>query len=399
LIGDQLTQGDGRGACRLTDVVVEPQQHRPQWFATRALEILTLLSDAPVNWTTQLIDALRTAAAPTNFSGDWSDHLNDLHLNALSTNANSRDGLVRWKLLGEAQKWAEDRGMAEQANDLLEQWNAIDPSAYLQRHRTEIQLPPEFARTLGQAQKEMIETMTAPVLDPASAIEAIGAPLPATLVAPKPELAQEPNVRRGLGLPSQTISEGRTSITSSDDDLARQEMMKTGKAHALTCADTMLIPALNRIHGKISFNADDWESAWSRSAFVDETAASRLTEATRLFFENRCDSAAHLLCPTIEHMLRRFARSVGAVKPRPPHPGHDYIPPVLGPILERLEGYIDEDRRVWLEHLLADPMGFNFRNEIAHGTASPVNCQRTALLLNAAAWIANLAPPSVDEEE
>jgi len=391
LITAQLNNDLGRSACRLFDVVLTPNGKRPAWFAETGLEILEHLGDAPVNWSTQMIDELRTAAAPAGFTGDWAAHLNELHLQALVANANARDELAHWKLLGEAAQFAQDRGMNEQAQALLEQWNAIDPTVFLKKHRFE---GPPLPDGFGEQQEEMIQAMTSSIVDPASAIPIIAGPLPATI-----EELKKQSIRTGLGIPNQTISEGRTSVVADDDELERLDMMNSAGRHALFCADIVLIPALNRIHGKIGLNIADWEAAW-KSDFVDDKAAIRLAEATRLFFENRCDTAAHLLCPTLEHMLRRVAWQVRVVEPRPPQPGHDYIPPTLIPILERLEGHIDEQRRQWLQHLLIDSMGFNLRNETAHGTATLVNCQRAALLLNAAAWIASLtiAPPS-DEEE
>ncbi|WP_196425607.1 DUF4209 domain-containing protein [Amycolatopsis camponoti] len=57
----------------------------------------------------------------------------------------------------------------------------------------------------------------------------------------------------------------------------------------------------------------------------------------------------------------------------------------------------DESWGRYLSTLLAGPTGWNLRNELAHGFVDEVSAPITALLIQAAPYVATLVPSATDQ--
>ncbi|WP_158641431.1 DUF4209 domain-containing protein [Amycolatopsis eburnea] len=112
------------------------------------------------------------------------------------------------------------------------------------------------------------------------------------------------------------------------------------------------------------------------------------------------EACVYLLAPKIETMLRNLARSLDEPvyqTQRNTTPGK-YVG--VGVLLQFLgKRGLDESWGRYLAILLSSPMGWNARNELAHGFFEGVPGPLAALLLQAALYIATLQPSSDEPSE
>lgn len=109
------------------------------------------------------------------------------------------------------------------------------------------------------------------------------------------------------------------------------------------------------------------------------------------YAEARYDESAMIVVARLESVIREIARSAGLVVIREPIGEKPGGVRSLGEVLLSLRGVIDESWRRYLWNTLAEPLGVNLRNRLAHGLASgdPLNA---ALLLHIASFLALLRP-------
>jgi hypothetical protein len=121
---------------------------------------------------------------------------------------------------------------------------------------------------------------------------------------------------------------------------------------------------------------------------IDAGMAERVALAFDLWWDDRPDESAHLLVPRIETAIRNLARELGLPIGSEPYGGkHGKVRP-LGELLHQLRGrFPSEGWRIYLLHLLVDPLGLNLRNVIAHGVRARIDRGDAALLLHATAFL------------
>lgn len=127
--------------------------------------------------------------------------------------------------------------------------------------------------------------------------------------------------------------------------------------------------------------------------FVDDETAERVASAIELFWDERCDESAHILVPRIERIVREMARQVGIPVVRAVEPGREIGGVVmLGSLLREMTPvFPDGGWHAYLLNLLADPLGLNLRNSIAHGLHGRVGPVDASLLVQAALFLASLS--------
>jgi hypothetical protein len=134
-------------------------------------------------------------------------------------------------------------------------------------------------------------------------------------------------------------------------------------------------------------------SAFFASAFIDDVTAERIATSLDLWWDGHADESAHLLAPRLEAAIRELARRVGIPIIREPvgeRPGRVRN---LGEILGAVEGRLPTAGWLaYLQSLLADPLGLNLRNVIAHGLRGEVGREDAALLIHAACFLRLLEP-------
>ena len=159
------------------------------------------------------------------------------------------------------------------------------------------------------------------------------------------------------------------------------------------CAD-----ALVRIGGRRDRPDRPALTAFLTHDSIDDETAERIARAIELFWDAQPDESAHILVPRLERVLREMARQVGIPVVREPRPDRDIGGvEMLGALLRDLEGaFADRAMHAYLFNLLADPLGLNLRNTIAHGLGGVVGAVDAALLIQAALWLASMSVAPVE---
>jgi hypothetical protein len=167
--------------------------------------------------------------------------------------------------------------------------------------------------------------------------------------------------------------------------------------HALVEHETQLIQIFGSFAVKILDEAAAKHGtlvkavATLRTDLVDETVAGRAARAVELYEEGDYDSAASVLAPRLERLVRRIAATAGlAVTKSPDSRGRPGGVKGLGEILRLLEGIVPEEIRRYLRALLSDVTSLNLRNRVGHGLIDEASKIEAALLIHAFCVIARL---------
>ena len=128
----------------------------------------------------------------------------------------------------------------------------------------------------------------------------------------------------------------------------------------------LLAPAFDRLALRIRHKELSVDDAWNQP-FIEPLSAERLRRGFMLYLDGDADSAAHLLIPTFESVMRTLVKYLGLPVGTPARLGKDGLQPSLGDLLSQLEGRVPEPLRLYWKMMLIDFPGFNWRNDIAHG--------------------------------
>jgi hypothetical protein len=120
---------------------------------------------------------------------------------------------------------------------------------------------------------------------------------------------------------------------------------------------------------------------------IPPDVAERIGRAVLLYWQGEPDDSAHLLVPRLEATIRTIARECGLATFREPQGDKPGGARALGDLLIAMKERIDESWRRYLWNLLADPVGVNLRNRIAHGLLPKADRKDAALLIHAACHI------------
>ena len=104
---------------------------------------------------------------------------------------------------------------------------------------------------------------------------------------------------------------------------------------------------------------------------IDAELGARLADGVLRYLDGDEEAALHILVPQLEAAIRGLAAGAGITvikNPKGPTPG-GVVP--LGGVLAALKGRMDESWRRYLSNALADPLGVNLRNAVAHGLHGP----------------------------
>jgi hypothetical protein len=125
---------------------------------------------------------------------------------------------------------------------------------------------------------------------------------------------------------------------------------------------------------------------------IDASNAERIAEALELWWDHKVDQSAHILAPRLEAVIREMARLVGLPIVREPVANRPGRVRGLGEILDGLKGHLATPGwHAYFTSLLADPLGLNLRNVIAHGLRSEIGVDDAALMIHVACHLAMLA--------
>jgi lysyl-tRNA synthetase class 1 len=123
---------------------------------------------------------------------------------------------------------------------------------------------------------------------------------------------------------------------------------------------------------------------------IDETAADRLASALNRYWDGDHDGAALVLVTQLEAVIRAIAARLGIPITKMPRGGTPGGVVGLGMLVTKLVGRLDESWRRYLNNLLADPLGVNLRNRLAHGLLDRADAADAAVLIHAACFLRSL---------
>lgn len=144
--------------------------------------------------------------------------------------------------------------------------------------------------------------------------------------------------------------------------------------------------------------AHDELGAFFATELIGAQRGERIARAIELFWDNEPDECAHVLVPRLESTIREMARRSGHTIIREPVADAPGGTRSLGTLLLELRGALpDAAWHEYLFNLLADPMGLNLRNTVAHGLVDRVGHGDAALLIHAACYLRLLGVATEDE--
>ncbi|MEA2396101.1 MAG: hypothetical protein QOJ82_3992 [Solirubrobacteraceae bacterium] len=296
-------------------------------------------------------------------------------------------GVTRYTHLQHALEIARTHGLAELADDVLVELQAITPD--------ELDLKAvEAGLTMPAAEVD------AYVDGFAVGIDSLGEALarfgvegpPSGKVEDNEELVRELAQRHPLTtlIPTQVLGAYGSLIfdARSEDDHHRLELAKH-EALRIHLWAPIAARVLDALLERLGPPDHEWLGDFFTTDAIDREVGSRLADGLRRYAGGDLEGAAHTLVPQVETAIRALAARAGVRVIRNPRGQPGGVQP-LGAILAGLGGRLDESWRRYLANLLTDSLGVNLRNSISHGLHGPVTRGEVALLVHAACRLAML---------
>jgi hypothetical protein len=162
---------------------------------------------------------------------------------------------------------------------------------------------------------------------------------------------------------------GRTKgwIGSDEDDEGR---LYYQLAQTMTFTQPYLYIVLSKIKERFSLNVDDLLAFLYECPIFPASRRPLLREGLAAYLNGDFLKAIHVLVPQVEESLRNFLALIGIppIKNVPRHPGTTDVKS-MNNVLEdpRVRGVLPEDVWRYLTVLYIERIGFNIRNDLAHG--------------------------------
>ena len=192
-------------------------------------------------------------------------------------------------------------------------------------------------------------------------------------------------------VPKVVFGPDNTTIFRAIDEASHHHLAKAQErafaSHIWSLSAVSVLNLIRDRHGK----PDEGDVAeFFTTELIPADLASRIARCFDLYWEGKFDEAGHMLAPRLERLVRELARRAGIPIIKPPDP--QALRPggvrTLGDLLRALEGVFAEDAwRLHLHNLLADPLGLNLRNSVAHDLQPQVEAEQVALMLHAACFL------------
>jgi hypothetical protein len=300
--------------------------------------------------------------------------------------AYARGGIVKGIYLERALELAKTHGLADLVEELRLELQEMKPEELdLKTVATEVEIPANHVQSL-------IESVVDDEGWEASLLRFGQAGPPGGEPAELDEQIEE--LRRSSPLQflvtRVVIAHDETSpIFRADDDESHQRLARAEqRAQSARFWSLFAVQILDGIRERHGAPEREALAAFFTTDLIDEAIAERFARAIELFGAGEPDEAAHIVAPRIEAVLRDMARRIGIPIIREPSGGKPGRVQSLGPILDQLRPVFGQAGwHAYLENLLADPLGLNLRNVIAHGLRDQIDRLDAALLIQAACYL------------
>lgn len=192
---------------------------------------------------------------------------------------------------------------------------------------------------------------------------------------------------------------GNSIFKAVDDESHRHLAAAERRAFAARLWSLSAVRVLEMIRDRHGRPSESELADFFATELIPADLASRIARSFDLYWDGHFDEAGHMLAPRLERVIRELARRVGIPIIKPPHGLHPGGVRTLGDLLSALKGAFAEDAwRAYLRNLLADPLGLNLRNAVAHDLHHELESADVALLLHAACFLRLLGARPVGSE-
>lgn len=309
--------------------------------------------------------------------------------------AGRSEGLVRYAHLQHALELAEDHGLGELADEIrLEVESMTEAELDLHTISAEVAVPLEDV-------DRFIEAFVGDGSGEA-ALSRFGAHLPTGDTDENREFVRQlmqDHPLQFLVTRSHIGPENSLVRSSAGEDDAAEQALIQHEAQRASMFSLFAVEILDKIEERYG---PVWqEAAWFENEFIDAATARRIAKSIELYYRGEFDTAASVLAPRLEKIVRRLASIVGIPVTRSPdRRGRSGGVKGLGEILSLLKGFIPEPTRRFLRVLLVETTGLNLRNRISHGLDDEIGQREVSLLIQAACHLRLLVsrPPSPDPD-
>jgi hypothetical protein len=300
--------------------------------------------------------------------------------------ARRTDGLVKYAHFQHAIELAEEHGLRDDAERLRREVEELSEDALdLHAVSAEVEVP-----------REQIDQFIDAVVgddDLESALTRFGSHLPSGLPDENRALVAQLMAEHPLQFlfTKMVIGPENSLVRSIGEDDQADQALTDHEAQRASMFSIFAVEMLDRMSQRYGSLAQ--ASKWFESELIEPEVAERLGRAMELYESGDPDSAAALLAPRLERVIRRIASLVGlTVTKSPDRRGNPGGVKGLGQLIGALEGALAEPTRRYLRVLLSEVTGLNLRNRVGHGLADLVAQREAALLIHAACHVRLLQP-------
>jgi len=202
--------------------------------------------------------------------------------------------------------------------------------------------------------------------------------------------------------------EGAATIFRGSDDDSKQALFRAEQRNlAYQAWSVELLYLLDLADRTLARPARDHLVQLFSGDVVSQHVAERFTRSLELLWDGQSDEAAHLIIPRIERVFREIARRAGIAVMKEPDGDKPGGLRTLGNLLIALKPvFVDESDHAFFFTALADQLGLNLRNKIAHGLSHRAAPNEAALLIKIAIDLSMLkvgervkdSPPDEDSD-
>jgi Domain of unknown function (DUF4209) len=181
-----------------------------------------------------------------------------------------------------------------------------------------------------------------------------------------------------------TIGPENSLIRSTQGEAAQAEQaLIDHEAQRASVFSLFAVEILRRIGERYGAIGDATD--WFESDLIERPVAVKIGRAIEHYEGGDFDSAASVLVPRLERIIRRLAAAAGLTVTRSPDTrGRSGGVKGLGEILASLDGLLHEPTRRYLRVLLPEVTALNLRNRVGHGLDDEIAQRETSLLIHAA---------------
>jgi hypothetical protein len=336
-----------------------------------------------------IIEIRARLADPSERQGLWNDAVD-----GFAALAEQSIGLVKYAHLQHAIELAEQNGLSDRADQLRRQVEHIPHEELgLKAISTEVEVP-----------REKIDRFIDSIVgddDLPSALTRFGAYVPTGLPEENSEFVRQLMAEHPLQFlfTRMTIGPENSLLRATTNEGCKEEAALLDH-EAMRCSifAVLAVEILSRVAAR--YGPLSGAREWLETPLIEPAVASRITRAFELYDAGDPDSAAALLAPRLERIIRRLALLIGLTVTRSPDArGRPGGVRALGDLLSRLQGSVPESTRRYLRVLLSEVGELNLRNRIGHGLVDEVASHEAALLIHACCHLHLLQETTEDQDD